>query len=149
MAEAQKAKPPTQKQRLAAKAVSENLLADKPKNLGVILADIGYSPGITKTPSMVVESAGFKQALYDLGLTEDLITSSLVDDIRDKPKNRLGELKLGAELLQMVKKDEPEAPKNVGATYNFLFTSETKADVAAIESRIVERLTQQHDIPTP
>jgi len=32
---------PTVKQRRAAKAVAENVLADKPKNLGVILADIG------------------------------------------------------------------------------------------------------------
>jgi len=140
---------PTVKQRRAAKAVAENVLADKPKNLGVILADIGYSKGITETPSIVTESIGFKKALNDLGLTEDLITTSLVSDIQGKPQNRLGELKLGAELLGMVKRED-DTPKNPsGNTYNFLFSSETQAEIAEIESRIKARLTQNHDIPSP
>lgn len=36
------------------------------------------------------------------GLSEDLIFSSLADDIKKKPKNRKGELELGAKLLGML-----------------------------------------------
>lgn len=82
-------KTPTPKQRLAAKRIIENLYKDKPEDLGVILKDIGYSQGVSETPSMVTESQGFKMALAELGLTEELITTALVSDIKEKPKNRI------------------------------------------------------------
>lgn len=99
----------------------ENLLKDKPETVGQVLENIGYSKGVSETPAMVVETPGFKQAIRELGLTEQLITNSLVDDIKEKPKNRIQELKLGAEILGMVKREtEPEKPKDTNV-YNFFF----------------------------
>lgn len=134
---------PTQRQKVAAKAVADNLVADKPLPLGKVLENSGYSEKTALTPKTVTELAGFKQALYDLGLTEGLITSSLVSDIQEKPKNRLGELKLGAELLGMVKRED-DTPKAQGNTYNFLFSPETQKDVAEIEAKIKARLMESH-----
>lgn len=135
---------PTIRQKKAAKAVSENLLVDKPRTLGEVLKSVDYGTGLQAQPGRVLESAGFKQALHDLGLTEELITSSLVQDIKDKPKFRLGELKLGAELLGMVKREDDTPKSTAGNTYNFLFSAETQADVKAIEEKIKARLTQKH-----
>lgn len=61
----------------------------------------GYSEAVQKTPSKALESKGYKEALRELGLTEEFITTALVNDIENKPKNRLGELRLGSEILGM------------------------------------------------
>ena len=66
-----------------------------------LLALGGYSEGTQHTPGKVTESIGYKKALEELGLTQELITTALVSDIESKPKNRLGELRLGAEILKM------------------------------------------------
>lgn len=93
---------------------------------------------------MVTESVGFKQALRDLGLTEDLITSSLVYDIREKPKDRLGELKLGAEILGM-KSDEEKPKEKSGNIYNFnFFSKEIQQDVKNLEDKIKLNLKQKN-----
>ena len=49
----------------------------------------------------MLERKGVKEALAEFGLTEELITTSLVSDIKRKPKRRLGELRLGDEILNM------------------------------------------------
>lgn len=60
-----------------------------------------YSPKTAKTPKKLTESKGFREILTRRGLTEDFITRALVNDIKNKPKNRIAELKLGAEILGM------------------------------------------------
>lgn len=118
----------------------ENALSKQPKPIGQILENIGYSKGVTETPKMVLETAGFKQALRELGLTEELITTALVNDINEKPKNRLGELRLGAELLGINKPEiEPEKPRS-GNTYNFIFNEATQSKIKAIDATIKEQL---------
>jgi len=132
----------TPKQQAAAKAVIENLHSDKPKPVGEVLENVGYGQ-ISQSPSRILESKGFLEAVNELGLTEELITTSLVEDIKAKAGNRVQELKLGAEVLRMVKRED-DSPKQAGNTYNFLFSPETQADVKAIEDRIKARLTQPH-----
>lgn len=135
---------PRPRQRKAAKAVVENLLSDDPKTLGEIMASSGYGSGAITTPSVVTESKGFKQALYELGLTEELITTALVEDITLKKQNRLGELRLGAELLGLSKpKDEPVQQGNK-TTYNFIFSAETQEAIKAMEDQLKARLTAPH-----
>lgn len=109
------------------------------------MANIGYSKGITETPSMVTESRGFKLALAELGLTEDLITTSLVEDIKKKPQRRIQELKLGAEVLGMVKREEPNKTNDSKNTYNFIFSQNVQERVRAIDSEIKNLLTQKHN----
>lgn len=136
-------KTPTPKQIMTAKAVIENLKKENPKGLGEILENIGYSPSIALNPQMVTESVGFKQALRDLGLTEELITNSLVEDIKLKPQNRVQEIKLGAEILGM-KIDDKVPEKNNGNTYNIFFNKEIQEDVQRLENVIKNKLTQKH-----
>lgn len=71
-----------------------------------------YAPSVIRKPAVVTETEGYKEALAEYGLTEELITSSLVEDIKGKPKRRLGELQMGAELLGM-KKGGKEEGSNV------------------------------------
>lgn len=128
----------------AAKAIVENMKLDKPKTSGEVLASVGYSKGVTETPSRVLESPSFKQALRDLGLTEELITTSLVSDIKEKAKNRLGELRLGAEILGLNKpENEPEKPKQSN-TYNFFFSKDVQKEIKNMEDKIESILIQKH-----
>lgn len=87
---------PTIKQK---KAVE--LLAKGETNVGKAMREAGYSPASAKNPKHLTDSQGFKKLCKDYGLTEDLILKSLVDDIKAKPKNRVGELRLGAGILKM------------------------------------------------
>lgn len=139
---------PRPRQRKAARAVVKNALSAHPKTLGEVMEDSGYGSGAQNTPAVVTESPGFKAALREMGLTEELVTNALVDDINGKKLQRVQELKLAAEILGMVKR-EPEKPQNeTNTTYNFIFSAETQADVKAIEDKIKARLTQPHVIQT-
>ena len=76
----------------------------------------GYGESVQKTPAKALESIGYKKALADFGLTEELITTALVEDIKNKPKKRISELGLGADILGMRKRDIPdESTKTVVA----------------------------------
>lgn len=129
------------RQKKAAKAIISNLQSEKPLPAGEVLRSIGYGK-ISNGPIRVLESPGFKQALRDLGLTEELITSSLVEDIKLKPQNRLGELRLGAEVLGM-KQDEDKPPAKTGNTYNLFFSKDIQKSVKELEERIKLKLTQK------
>lgn len=123
----------------------QNLQKNKPEPLGTVLESIGYSESMAEMPNRIVEAPGFKQALRDLGLTEELITSSLVQDIKAKPEKRIQELKLGAEILGMVKRED-EPTRNQTNTYNFLFSEETQAQIKAIDSIIKQSLIHNEPI---
>lgn len=79
-------------------------------NVSRAMIDVGYDPTTAKNPKNLTDSKGYKEVLQEMGLTEELITTSLVSDIKSKPKKRFLELSLGAELLGMKK-----AEKNVNA----------------------------------
>src|SRR3990167_6997744 len=99
----QKTKSPTVRQRKVAKAYVDNFLSGKPVSTGQVLKSVGYGAGLKNSPKRVIESEGFKSALAEFGLTEELITSSLVEDIKAKPKSRVQELKLGFALISSTK----------------------------------------------
>lgn len=131
---------PTPRQKKAAIAVLNNLVSDNPASFGSLLKNVGYGKALQDQPGRVLSGQGFKMALAELGLTENLITTALVNDINGKPLNRIQELKLGAELLGMVKReDENEKPK-INTTYNFIFNAETQKEIKEMESKIKERL---------
>lgn len=100
---------------------------------------------MAEMPNRIIERPGFKQALRDLGLTEELITSSLVQDIRAKPEKRIQELKLGAEILGMVKRED-EPTKTQNNTYNFLFSEETQQHIREIDNIIKAKLINHEPI---
>lgn len=101
-----------------------NLLKDGKKGKLVELG--GYSKAMQHSPEKVLESKGFKEELKKLGLTEELITTALVEDIKAKPKNRLGEMRLGAEILQM---NEPQNGGNKTLVINISGESATRYNV--------------------
>lgn len=121
----------------------DNLKKTKPLPAGQVLQNVGYGK-IGEHPARIVESTGFKQALRDLGLTEELITNALVDDIKNKPKNRLGELRLGAEILGITKPENEPPQKQGGNTYNFIFSPIVQAEIKKTEEIIKAQLIQKH-----
>lgn len=110
-----------------------------------MLENVGYTKAVAETPSRVLESAGFKDALTEYGLTEELITTSLVKDIKGKPLKRTQELKLGAEILGMVKRDEKPPTENKN-TYNFIFSEKVQARVQIINDDIKRILTTPSNV---
>lgn len=133
------AKTPTIRQKRAAKAVVENMASSNPLPVGKVLANVGYGQ-IVQDPKRIIESAGFKAALAEFGLTEELITTSLVEDIKAKPAARVKELGLGADILGMRKREEEPTKPTSGNTYNFIFSPEVQKDVKEIEDRIKAQL---------
>lgn len=131
---------PRPRQRKAAKALVDNMLLDKPLPEGEVLEMAGYPPTVSQNPGKIKEQRGFKLALAEMGLTEELVVSSLTEDIREKKQNRLGELRLGAEILGINKREDEPDRKPTGNTYNFIFSKEVQDDVKAIEARIKARL---------
>lgn len=54
-------------------------------------------------------SEGVQALLKQFGLTDDLIITSLKDDIEAKPANRLGELRLAADIRGLTGKDRGQS----------------------------------------
>ena len=69
-------------------------LVETKGNKSQALIQAGYSELSAKNPKQVMETKGFKQAMQELGLTDELLISSLVSDIKSK-ENRFNELQLG------------------------------------------------------
>lgn len=100
---------PTLKQAL----VIQKLVENNGKSVSRAMREAGYSPATAKNPSSVTNSKGFKASLAKYGLTEKLITLSLVEDIKAKPKQRISELTLGADILGMRKQEGNKTQNNI------------------------------------
>lgn len=95
----------TQNQERAVDNVIKQRATGNKVNLGNALKDAGYAPSVTKNPKVVTESLGFKEAMAKYGLTEEKWASYLAADLEAKPKERLGELKLAAEVMNLTKQN--------------------------------------------
>lgn len=165
------AKRPTPRQRKAALEIVKNLLKDKPETEAKVLADIGYSKGITETPSMVTQSEGFQTALEETGLKAALIRQGITPDKISERINVLlhakksiqkfshetGETELIGEQDDYQAIDKglshatkiygilDETPKSpTGNTYNFIFSEDIRNKVNAIDAEIKEALIKPH-----
>lgn len=89
---------PTEKQ----KRVLNNVIAMKKRgeniNKGKALLDAGYSEYMSKSPTQVFRSKGFLKLMDNVGLTDENLAQYLAEDIKAKPADRLGELKLAMEV---------------------------------------------------
>lgn len=83
----------TEKQR---KAVER--LVGNGGNVTEAMREAGYSENTLHTPSKLTESKGFEELCDKAGLTDDFIMNCLVEDIKDKPKNRCQELNLASKI---------------------------------------------------
>ena len=87
---------------LKARKAAKNMV----ENGGIVskaMLAAGYSPATAKNPSKLTESKGFKQLADELGLTDEFITNALIDDIKNKPKNRSKELALAIKIKGLEK----------------------------------------------
>lgn len=119
---------PTPRQRIAAKLYIEN----RGTPVNAIMKAANYSDAIQKNPHQVLESKGFKAELAKYGLTEQFITTALVEDINLKPQKRVEELKLASDILGMRKREE-----STNNTLNLMVFSPEQA------MRIAERIAQK------
>lgn len=82
----------TIRQRKLAEVIIENSTLDKPLNGGEMLAKVGYSKGIQKSPSRVIEAEGVQSVLEDYGFTVDnakKVVSSILLNEKEKSDTRL------------------------------------------------------------
>lgn len=84
----------TKKQEKAIQKIVEN-----GGNISRAMIDAGYSLSTAKTPKKLTGSKGYSDILKSSGLTEGFVVENLVDDIKNKPGKRLGELSLASDLL--------------------------------------------------
>jgi hypothetical protein len=101
----------------------------KRKNKKELLVSVGYKQTVAeKKPQEIIEQKGVRESLVKYGLTEGLITRALVHDIKKKPKSRVKELALGADILGMRNKDGDKG----GNTFNILnvFNDERASKIA-------------------
>lgn len=97
----------TTKQRRAFDKLVENR-----GNVSRAMLDAGYDPVTAKNPKNLTDSKAFREICEEYGLTDKLLLESLVEDIKQKPQKRLGELALASDILQRRK------PENDGFTFN-------------------------------
>lgn len=77
-------------------------LVENGGNVSKAMRDAGYSEQTAKTPQKLTESKGYEEILDELGLTDELIVTALVEDIQKKPQNRKAELELASKLRGMI-----------------------------------------------
>jgi Flp pilus assembly CpaF family ATPase len=76
----------TQRQKKLAKAIVENAVAEKPKGIGQILENIGYSKNTAEAiPGEIIAAKGVQEELITLGFTEDN-AKSVVSEIMLNPE---------------------------------------------------------------
>lgn len=104
---------PTIRQKTAIQKMVEN-----GGNATKAMREAGYSDASTNNPSSLTQSKGYKEILKECGLTEELVIKSLVADIKAKPQNRTRELHLGAEILNMKKRDVQDSGLPIPLLFN-------------------------------
>ena len=87
----------TQRQRKAVEKIVENR-----GNVSKSMREAGYLDTTAKNPKNLTESKGYLETLDELGLTDKLLVTSLVDDIKKKPQNRKAEIELGSKMRGML-----------------------------------------------
>ncbi len=99
------------------KRAVDKIVENRGVGVSTIMAmpEVGYKPKTAKNPKNLTDSKGYKELLKEYGLTPGLVVRALVSDIKKKPKNRVKELNLGAEILKL--KDNNEGR---GATVQIL-----------------------------
>lgn len=112
---------------------NKSLPRDKRKNKKELVASVGYSTKVAgHKQKEIIEAKGVKDALANYGLTEELVTTALVFDIKGKPKRRVKELSLGAEILGMKKQGEGNK------TLILVVSGETAQRYGVVDNSIVE-----------
>lgn len=89
----------TRNQERAVENIIKQEMSGKRVNLGKALRESGYSESVATKPKTVTGTVGFKEAMAKYGLTEEKWASYLAADLEMKPGERLGELRLAADVM--------------------------------------------------
>jgi len=81
-------------------------------NVSKAMRDAGYEDITAKNPKNLTETRGWNELCIENGLTEDFLVKALVEDIENKPKNRVQELGLGFKVIGKLN-DKPEGNKTL------------------------------------
>lgn len=81
----------TLKQQKVAKELVDNLVSKETKTAGQVLEKVGYSEGIQKSPSRVIQSVGVKEELYRMGFSEEMARQVVGEILQfgDEDRDRL------------------------------------------------------------
>lgn len=113
-----KRKPPRIKTLMQKRAV-ENMVEQVRKkqrpSVSRAMRDAGYSPNTATDPGKLTRSPSFRELCDEVGLTDNFILEALHDDIKNKPRKRVEELKLGAKIKGMFEEDNKQQNANVEA----------------------------------
>lgn len=152
-------KKPTILQKRAAKAIILNELSDKPKTNGQVLESIGYSKGISETPSMVLETQGFKKALAEIGLKQALIkkgidANKIAEKINVLLEATTGEnpdynsIDKGLKHATAIYGIEDKDSKKESNIYNFILNPIFKEQIKPLEEALKEQFKNAKPIET-
>ncbi len=120
-------------------------ITENHRSVSQAMLNAGYAPSTATKPSQLTQSKGFKELMNERGLTDELLTDSLKEDILLKPQNRLGELALMAKLKGHLKDQDTQPISNVIVLPNTLHhkLSNTSSNVESIEKPDMEQDTAQ------
>lgn len=93
----------TPKQKKMFKKTIENLEVEKPRPLGVLAVESGYSPGISKQPSRIINSQGFQELLSKID--DNAILNRITEILQDEDKRSS---LTAADMLLKLKKRYPD-----------------------------------------
>lgn len=77
------------------------------------MLEVGYSKNTAKTPQKLTGSKGFIELCDELGLTDNFLTTALVEDIKEKKGNRKPELELGFKVRGRLKEKEEDKASTI------------------------------------
>lgn len=131
------------KQRKATQKMVEN-----GGNASAAMRYAGYSEKSINNPSSLTQSKGFRAILEASGLTETLVASALVEDIKKKPQNRAKELALASDILGMRKQETIVQQAVVTSVYqiearDFLMNPEYMKALQAFEGEMKKMLVSK------
>lgn len=103
----------TTKQKRIAKLVVENATLDKPLTGGQMLAKVSYSKGLQKQPSRILESEGVKEALDELGFSEENAKKVVGNILLKETAKDTDRLKAAEQIFKVQGSYAPEKNVNV------------------------------------
>lgn len=93
----------TPKQKAAVDNIIKQSLSWKKIKLWKAIEEAWFSKQVARIPQAVLQATWTKQYLEMAGLTEPQFAFYLAEDLQNKPQNRLGELRLLADVLWLTK----------------------------------------------
>lgn len=135
---------PTIKQKKLAQELVNNLQKPIPDTAGQILEKIGYSKGIQKSPSQVIDTPGVKKALEDLGFTEEFAKKKVVE-IMQTSENEMAVLKGAEQIFKVHGSYAAEKHTNLNVNLGVTHDPKTQAIADEYEEKLKQSLLGKYE----